>query len=160
MKTNQKGFSLIEIVVIIAIMSVFFVLLSINLIGAKPKASLETSITTFASDIKQQQIKAMTGATASGAASAFGIYVQINRYTLFNGSSYIPASPSNFIVNLDDYIQFSSINLPSSSIVFTRESGEVAGFSAGSNTLTIKNTLDATEKTITINRYGVITNVN
>lgn len=160
MKTNQKGFSLIEIVVIIAIMSVFFVLLSINLIGAKPKASLVTSITTFVGDVKQQQIKAMTGTTASGVSLDFGMYMETNRYTLFNGSSYSPLTPTNFIVNLDDYIQFSNINLPSSSIVFNRESGEVAGFSAGSNTLTIKNTLDSTEKTITVNRYGVVTSVN
>jgi hypothetical protein len=71
---------------------------------------------------------------------------------LFQGSS--AGGSSDFTIS-PDATTFST-NLPSSKMVFAQRSGEIGG---GPYTITVTNTYGQETKTITINKYGVVTSV-
>lgn len=157
----KKGFTLIELLIVLGIIGVMFTYASINLFSAQTETYLDSNLTSLLSDIKRQQLKSMLGETFGGASTYnFGIYFETNRYTLFQGTVFSPSDPSNYSVDLEDTVQFSSINVPSSQLVFTKGGGEVVNYSAGSDTITIQDIRTSTQKTITVNQYGVITGVN
>lgn len=152
----SRGFTLIELMVVMGIFALMLGFASINLLRPQTQASLDTTVKTLVSDIRVQQIKAMAGDTQdTGSALDHGIYLESNRYTLFRGA-YNPTEPSNFIINLETGLQLTT-TLPSSQIVFSKRSGEISGFVAGQNTITLQNTQSAEQKIITINRYGAVT---
>lgn len=159
---KRRGFTIIEVLITMGIIAVLLALSSINLLGAKNKVSLNSSVNVFVSDLAQQQLKAIVGNTevSGGNPDAYGIYFQTGSYVLFHGTNYVPADTSNFTVNLGDNIQFANIVFPQNKIVFATGSGELFGFVNGSNTVAIKNTITSEQKTVTLNQYGVITQVN
>ncbi len=158
---NESGYTLTELLPVVAIFSILLGLITVNLVNSKQKASLSSSITQLVSDIKQQQTSAMSSDT-QGASNTnnYGIYFGQESYTLFRSSSFVATDSANFVINLGDNVQFSSVSLPLSSVVFLRQSGEVLGFNPSLNTVIIKNTQNNQQKTMQINRYGVITQVN
>ncbi len=159
--TTECGVTYVEILVVTGIVAILFAFVYVSLLNVKPTASLQTTITSLASDLRQQQMKAMIGDTEGRATTdTYGIYFQPTSYVLFHGASYAPLDTSNFVVNLDDNLQFSSISLPSSSIIFAKGSGEVVGYSASQNTVTLRNTASGTTKTFQFNVYGSLVQVN
>ena len=155
--SGLAGFTLPELLIVMAILSILFGLIAPNLLHFRQRSVINTTVDTLASDLKSQQTKAMVGDTeGSGAISDYGIHFETNKYTLFRGSSYSAGNPSNFDVNLDPSVNFSSINLPSSSVVFSRGSGET-GLVSGSDTVTLTDSTNNDQKIIQINRYGAIT---
>lgn len=158
---RERGFTFIELLLVIGITIVLLGFITFSLIKAQRNTSTNTTITTLVSDIKSQQLKAMVGATEGRAANdSYGIYFQSGSYTLFHGMTYYPnpSDNSNFMIATDPTIRFST-TLPNSLLIFSKISGEMAGWSNGQNTITITNTTDNTKKTITINQYGVITSI-
>lgn len=158
---KQSGFSLVELVVV----TFFFIVLAgyaiINLPRILQKAAIHVSVDTVVSDLRQQQIKAMTGDTEGrGSLDHYGIYFQTNSYTLFHGATYNPNDLANQNIPFQNNMQLMTISFPNASVIFTKGSGEILGFVNGSNTLILKNTVSNEIKTITINRYGVVTLVN
>ena len=132
-------------------------LATINLIRPQAKASVDSTTAAITAEIKQQQIKAMSGDAESGSTpSPFGLHFESNRYVVFKGGSYSLSDPSNFVVDLDSNLSLTSITLPSGNLVFNRRSGEVAGFVNGSNSFVVADTQSGEQKTITVNRYGAI----
>ena len=147
--------------VVVSIFSTLLGLITINLLNSKQRASFNSSIIQLVTDIKQQQTSAMSLDTqGANGTSNYGIYFGLANYTLFRGSQYVATDSANFVINLGDNVQFSSVWLPLSSIIFLRQSGEVSGFDPSLNTVIIKNTQNNQQKTLQINRYGVITQVN
>lgn len=156
----QRGYTLIEIIVVGAILSILLGLTTVNLLSTKQHTSFNTSLGQLTSDIKSQQIKAIQlVSNPSGVTSDYGVHFESNSYTFFTGA-YSPGNSNNLIISLGDNIEFSSILLPNSSIIFQRKSGEVSAFDPNMDTITVKDTTTNQQKTITINRYGVITSVN
>lgn len=156
---NHKGFSLLELIVSITIVSILFALVIINLLNVKQKASLSTSIDTLITDIRNQQLKAMVGDTeGQSSMSNLGIYFATDRYTLFHGN-YSPTDPSNFTITLGDNIVFGNISFPSSQVVFASKSGEVIGVT-GNQTIVVQDSQEQEQKTLTVNKFGVITEAN
>lgn len=154
----HKGFTFIELLIVLAILSILIGFVVINLRGAQNQASISTVVPVIISDIKSQQMKAMTGMTDdSNTTTSHGIYFTSDRYVLFEGDSYQANTASNFTVTLAPNLRFESILFPSSQVVFSQQSGEVSNFSAGNNTITLRNTNDNKTRTITINELGVIT---
>ena len=143
-----------------AIFAILASFLSINMINTQPRASLNSTITSLVADIKHQQLKVISGITKDESNSDFGLYFDTNSYILFAGSSYSPSDSSNFEVNLDDNLFFSNVTLVNSSIIFSQNTGDVAGFVDGSDTVTLTNSLSNDQKVITINRFGSIISVN
>ncbi|QQG40539.1 MAG: hypothetical protein HYV37_03140 [Candidatus Levyibacteriota bacterium] len=153
MEKKNVGATIIELVTVITIFSTLFGVVALNLFTAKAKASFQSTINMFLADITGQQIKAM-------AQNAQGIYFSQNSYTLFKGDVYLASDQDNFVVKLGDNIEFLSVLLPSQSVVFSKISGEVLGFDENQNSIVIRDTENNQQKTIKINKYGVITQVN
>lgn len=155
MKIKRNGYSIIEMLIVMGIFAMLLALITINLNNAQPRTSLNTEINTILADIKQQQLKAMTGSAENNQPQQYGIYFEPTRYTLFAGSSYSPSSPSNFVINLDSNTEFNNINLPISTIVFEKGNGDIVSFLDGS-AIGVRNTVNNDQKIITFNKLGNI----
>jgi prepilin-type N-terminal cleavage/methylation domain-containing protein len=152
---KQKGFTIIELVIAIGIFTVITSLITINLVNVQHIASIDSTATTLVADLKQQQLKAMTGDTEGrGIADQYGIHFDVKQYVLFHGS-YDPAGTSNFVVDLEGTLSFTGIT-GDGNIIFSQGSGESFGLS----TIILKDDLTNKQKIITANIYGVITYVN
>lgn len=159
--TKQKGFTLIELIIVMGIIMLLFGFIMVNLLQEQHIVSVNSSVDILISDISSQKTKAMLG-KSDGVTSgnSYGIYFESDRYTLFKGNSFSASDPANFTVLLDKNIVFNSVTFPNNIVVFSVLSGEVNGFLDGNNTISIANSQATEIKTITINRYGVIKSIN
>lgn len=160
---RKKGFSLIELIVVISIIGILSSVAVTNLFNSKYSASLGTSVDILITDIKQQQLKAMVGDTEGRGIhpDAYGIHFETGSYTLFHGTNYSQSDSSNAKINLGDNIQVSSAPFLNSAIIFATQSGEILNFSTtGPYTLVIKNAPTLDQKTLIFNKFGTITSVN
>jgi prepilin-type N-terminal cleavage/methylation domain-containing protein len=159
--TKQGGFTLIEFIVVMGIFAVISSLIGNSLLTSSNHASLDSTVNTFIADLRQQQLKAMVGDTQGlGQNNNYGVYFKPNAYVLFTGSTYQSTGSANFSVSLPGNTQFANILFPSSQVVFLQGSGEVQNYLNASSSVALKNTYYGTAKTITLNRYGVVTGIN
>lgn len=154
---SNSGFTLIELTIVIGIITLLFGFISISLVNNKQITSISSVRDTLTSDMASQQTKAMNG-SGGAAGVSYGIYFLSNQYVLFKGNSYNPLDTSNFEVEMDSNIIFANVRLANSTLLFASGSGEVVGFQDGLNTLDIEDANGSNTKTITINKYGVVTN--
>ncbi len=134
--------------------------ITFNLIRAQTSSSLATSVDTLITDIKNQQVKAMTGDTEGrGSTDSYGIHFASSQYVLFHGASFNQSDQSNFTVNLSSELSFTSDLFLSGNIIFLQTSGEVSSFSATTNSIILQTSAGNQSKTITINKYGVVISV-
>lgn len=148
---NRKGFTFIELIVVLGIMMVLVGFASVSLLGAQRKPIIATSVQTLIADIRNQQEKAMNGKSAS----SFGVSIGLHQYVLFQGSEFNPSDPANSTVTLDSNA-FLSTTFPNSTIVFASGSGEIPNFTQQTSTVTVVSGLNQEMKTIGFNRYGII----
>lgn len=157
---HQKGFTLIEVMLVMLISAMLFGVIGYNMVKVQSTTSIQSSVDTLVSDLQSQQSKAILGVTEGrSSADSYGIYFLSDQYILFHGNSYNSSEPTNFVVKLPSNIEMKSTTFPSNIVVFSALSGEISGFSPAGNTITLKVSNASNETTITLNRYGVITNV-
>jgi len=157
-KKRQFGFTLVEIVVVLFIMTTFLGLITLNLSSSQKRASISSMTDVLISDLKSQQVKAMVGDTEGRlTADNYGVYLDTSGYTLYHGTAYSPSDTANFTIELAPQFVFTT---PGKEIRFNRFSGEVNGFSAQDNTITIQDQATGQQKTLQYNRLGVITSLN
>lgn len=158
MKNNTKilnlslGFTLVEYILVMAIFLILAGLITLNLTSTKQTVSLSTTVDALIADMREQQLKAMVGDTegsGSGSASNYGIHFGTNTYTLFRGTY----GTGNFSVNLGDQIQVAT---PGAEVVFSKGTGEIGS----PFQVSLKDMTNPNKKTITLNRYGVVTAIN
>lgn len=155
-KYLNQGFTLIELLVVLGLVALLAVFASINLIRPQTKISVDSTVQTLISDIRQQQIKTMSGDTeGQGTALNFGVYFSPTSYTLFRGSTYNPSDISNFEVELDTNLNLST-TFGSSEVVFSRRAGEINNFVGGANTITVTNSADGESKVFFLNQLGAV----
>ncbi len=160
MNKIQRGFTIIEIIVVLGILATLLSIGYVRFTDIARRAPLSATVETVIADLRGQQTKAMSGYAGGGTvADDYGVYFDTNSYTLFKGSAYPTGDSANAITVLPEYITFSSVVFPDSSVVFTKGSGEVSDYSASGNTITLTQTLSGEQKTITINRYGAVLSV-
>jgi prepilin-type N-terminal cleavage/methylation domain-containing protein len=160
-KPSQSAFTLVEILVVMAVILILTNFTYIDFFKSRSQVSLDTTITLLITDIRNQQLKIMSGNIQSGSINTpYGIYFDQNKYTLYNSANYSVNDPTNFVVNLDNSDQFVTINLPNNRIIFASSSGEITNFNPGQNTLTVKNQFSNKQEIISINRYGVVISAN
>lgn len=156
----MKGFTIPELTLVMGIIAVLIGITTISIVSSQHKASVSGAVTTLLADIKSQQTKSMIGATEGRiTADVFGIHFNSASYVLFHSSTFNPSDPTNSTFNLDSGLQFTNITFPNSNIIFSQGNGELSGFVNGSNTITVSSTLGPEQKTITVNKYGVIASV-
>lgn len=154
----SSGFTLPEMVISIFVLLTLVSLITINLSYTQRRATINTAATQLVTDLKEQQIKAMSGDTEGrSSADNYGIYFQTANYVLFHGSSYNASDSANTVISLDSSQQFQNSG---KTVLFNRVTGEVAGYNASSDTITLEDIPSGDEKVIEYNRYGVVTSVN
>lgn len=126
-----------ELLVTMAVGAILITIGTVSLLGLQYKTSLTTTVNKITTDIRSQQLQAMNGEKA-------GIYFAPDSYTLIGDS--------NFVVSLDDNLEFSATSFTNQTILFNPGSGEL---SAG-GTVTLKDKTSGEEKTFTINSLGTI----
>jgi len=158
---TSSGFTLIEILMVMVISVTLVGLITVSFLRTKQTTSINNSVNKIISDMNSQQLKAMAGSTDGAInSSAYGIYFTQDSYVLFRGSSYSPTDPANISISLDQNINISNISFPGNTIIYSQQSGEISGFNPSSNRLTVNNISANTQRTITINRYGVLTSIS
>jgi len=122
-KINKKGFSLLEIILVVA-----FVTMAINLAvpfyrSAQLKADINTQVSSLVAHMRMLQSNASTGLD-SGAAQ--GIHLDPDSYTVFSGSFFNELSPTNYKVDFSSTMIIQNINLLGSGndIIFTAPYGD------------------------------------
>jgi prepilin-type N-terminal cleavage/methylation domain-containing protein len=154
---QQAGFTLVELLVVMSLSAVLLAMTTINLVRPQASASITSTVEKLVADIKAQQLRAMSGdSDTASSAQPYGIYVQSGQYTLFKGSAYSGADTDNFVVSSGSGVTLST-TFATTQVVFAKGTGDVNSFNASANTITITNSISGQTKTITINRYGVIT---
>lgn len=152
----QQGFTLIELMVVMGIFAILMGISTLSLSNIERSSSLKAEVNKMIPDLKEQQVKAMSGdSEGTGAVNDYGVHFETNSYILFRGT-YTAGSADNFEVELGPNIQVSTA-FPNAEVIFTRGSGEI---SSGGNTITLTDTTNGNDRTITINALGVVTGVN
>lgn len=146
-----NGFTLIELIVVMGIFATLAGITTISLLNAQHKSMLGAVTSTFVADLKAQQLRAMVGDTGGSANAAnYGVRLQDGSYTLFTDTY----GTSNFVIDMPDVIEFTA---PDYQMIFLKGSGEMLG---GPGSVTIRDTQDGSQKTININKYGIVTGIN
>ncbi|MCA9372627.1 prepilin-type N-terminal cleavage/methylation domain-containing protein [Candidatus Woesebacteria bacterium] len=153
---RRSGFTLLELMLTLAILGVLFALTVVNLTNIIPTASTRSAGEVLVADLREQQMKAMSGYEAiTGGASDYGIYFDTDHYVLFTGDSYTEGAQENFEINLQGGLEFDTTDLPLSMIVFSKGSGEVMNYSSTYHTITIDNVVSKESRTLLFNQLGV-----
>lgn len=153
----RSGFSLIEIIIVTGSLALLFSLISVNLLSASQQATLSTITDTLISDLRTQQLKAMVGDTEGRVASdRYGIHFDEDSYTLFHGSFYNSADPTNFTIEMPEIMIITSVSLLNDEVIFERGSGEIVGFIGGQDSVSVRNTETNEEQVVRLNRMGTL----
>lgn len=149
-----KGFTLVEVSVVGAIFFALVGLATINFFQAQRRTQVTGNLSTFLADMKGQQIKAMVGDTeGSASASAYGVHFESTTYTLFRNNY----GTNNFVVTLPTNLTVSATS-SGDRILFASGSGNLVGTTSA--TILFNDSATSTQKTVTLNRYGVVTGIN
>lgn len=116
---NKKGFSLMEILVVIFIMAVLIILGFINYRDFEKKISLSSSASQIISALHLSNERTLS----SSGNLVHGVHFASDSYTLFSSSTYDVLDPDNEVFNLPSGIEISEINIGGSDVVFNRLTG-------------------------------------
>jgi prepilin-type N-terminal cleavage/methylation domain-containing protein len=151
---NLPGFTFVEMTIVLSVLATVMGLVALNLLQARQQTSITTSVAVLVSDLRAQQVKAITGETQNtGVADSYGVHFDQNDYVLFKGTSYATASATNQLVQLDSSLVFKTIG---ADMVFTKPSGQLSG----TNSAVLYDNTAKIQKTINLNTLGVVTSVN
>lgn len=155
---HQSGFTLVELGVVLGILATLIALATTNLLGLQRRTQIQTTVSTLVADLYAQRQRAMSGDTQGRSTTdAYGVYLQTTSYTLFHGTSYSATASDNVVVPYENPVQMSSTTFPSSTILFSKGSGEITGYSPSNNSIILTNTSSNQQITLSFNTYGTIT---
>ena len=160
-RLSSQGLTLIELMIVLGILAILFTLTTINITSLIPRANVTTTVDTLIADLKLQQARSMLGemGTATDSAQIFGVHFDSNQYVLYAGATYSASSASNSAIVMPNTVQLST-TFPSGNILFSRGSGEIVNYASSSSTITVSDSVLNLQRTIQLNRFGVITGVN
>lgn len=132
----RRGFTLVEMIVVMAIGMIVLTATTVILLGGQRRVVRAMGVEQLVAEIRTEQMRSMMGDTTAGA----GV-VDLGALALDN----------NLTVGT---------TFPGARITFVPISGEVEGYAAGNDTVTVVDSTDGTTKTLHINGYGVVTQVD
>ncbi len=148
---SRKGFTIIEILVAIAILGLI-VMVSIGpFVALKNTQALKHAVESTIAVLHEARAKTL----ASENATAYGVHIAPSTLTLFSGTTYSPSASDNITYTLDDSVSISNIALNggATAVVFERLTGDTAEY--GTFTIGLLSSSDG-QKIITISGTGII----
>lgn len=153
---HQAGFTLVEVVIAGAIMSVMFLLSTQSLFGGIRSATLDQASAAVVREMNAQQAKAMQGlVTVTGAVVDYSIRFEQDRYIVYPGSVYDGENSLNQTVLLEPTMQFATIAVPDQTITYARGKGDVRGYLSGADYVVLSDLETGASVTISVNAAGV-----
>lgn len=150
---KNKGFTLVEMLLVMSIIAILLGFITINLVKSQQTASLTATEEILIAELKEQQLKSIIGDSEGRATpDSYGIHFDSNRYVTFHGEVYSELDNSNSFFNLESNMQFNNSNFD---IKFLRLSGEIAV----PLTVELQDNTNFQFKRIYLNKYGVVTQV-
>ena len=155
----NKGISLLEIIIVIAIISVLVALIIPNMSEFKKRQNLKNTVV----DIVSLLNKAKLDSNSFLDSSVYSVYFATDRVVYFKGTTYSPSNPTNQVILLNSSVTIPSggINLTNpigaNTITFPQLTEDVRGYGS----IIVRMTSDATQqKTITVNKLGTVSPQN
>lgn len=153
---NQEGTTLVELIVIMAIVGILARVVTFNVFRGQQRASLTVSRDLLVSDIRRQQHRAMVGMTSTpGVYLDYSVRFEAQQYILYPGVVYDSSNVANEVTMLEPVLQFDPINVPNGTITFSRVSGEVRGYDEDNRSITLTNIQTGSQYVISFNSLGV-----
>jgi prepilin-type N-terminal cleavage/methylation domain-containing protein len=158
----KKGFTLVELLLVMGILGVLFSIMTISYFGTQGKNLLVQGADILVADMRSQQTKAMAGSTPTSATAqaGYGIHFDDTSYTLFTGDTFTSGAATNAVVDLPADVRISASTFPGGSthgnLVFLRASGEVKNYTSGQDYVELTNGSSNTTQRIRVNALGVV----
>jgi prepilin-type N-terminal cleavage/methylation domain-containing protein len=156
--SNNKGFTIPELLVSVAIILTIFAFAGINLLNIIPNAGLSEITQSFIADAKGQQNSAMLGESAGTTLSDYSIKIDAASYTLFKGQTYTEGAPGNYTVKFPQNVTVTT-SFTNSILTFSALSGDIKNYSETTNQVTFT-AVNFKSATIKFNKLGNVYYVN
>jgi len=119
-QNRNSGYSIIEILVVIAILGIILTIGTVSFESLRSKKQLQITVDSISTKLEE----AKTNAVADKGGLNYGIYLQPTSYTLFSGNTYNPNSGTNSSTTIPTNILISKIlSNGGDAIVFSRITG-------------------------------------
>ena len=115
-KDKRKGFTLVEVVIVISIIALLFAIGSLVDSGMYQRRLISAEQAVAISVLQKARNQAMNNMYAS----EYGVHIDPDAYVLFRGPSYVPNDPNNETIPKNSHISISGLR----DIVFAQLSGE------------------------------------
>jgi prepilin-type N-terminal cleavage/methylation domain-containing protein len=158
---NEKGFTLVEFLLVMSIFVTLVGIATVNLFNFQRQSQLNATLNVFMADMKDQQMKAMSGdASGESTVEDYGInFDPANfRYILFKGT-YSATDAANFAVDVPETVEVTT-TFPNSQLIFQKGSGEIPSYSSASARITLRDTANNDQRVLQLNKYGVVTSIS
>jgi len=149
---NKKGFTLVELLVAIAIMVLMISIGVVTFVSSKNASNLNSYTDGIISSLEQARGNALSGKGGS----SYGIKFTTNTltHTLFTGSTYSSSATTNVVTQIGTgYTLTTNLTGSSNTIVFSR----LTGVPSATGTITLLQQATSKSKIITIGTQGNIT---
>jgi prepilin-type N-terminal cleavage/methylation domain-containing protein len=147
----KKGFSILEIMLVIAIIAILLAIVLPSLTKSRNTQALSASTEAVISVLNQARSKTLS----SEKDTAYGVKIDSASVTLFVGTTYNAGTQTNIVTNLQNNITIPSGNVSlaggGSEVVFNRLTGATDDF--GTVIVQVSNDSNS-KKTITIEKTG------
>lgn len=119
---NPRAFTTLELMLSIVLLGILLGFFLLYNQGTTTRTDRQTQVALFVAELRLAQSNAASGKEPGN----FGIHLESDAYTVFEGSTYNPSASSNHAVELPETIVIQNINLADNAtdIVFTGPRGE------------------------------------
>lgn len=151
---NKKGFTIIELLVVISITTILITIVTPNLSKFKRERTLDNTVSEIISVVN----KARNDTISSLSSNVYGVHFETNRIVYFVGSTFNNLDASNVVSAIDSSVVIPStgginLNGGGSNVIFTRLTGDTTNY----GTIVLQLSSDSTrQKTLIINKTGTI----
>ncbi|MEI7480069.1 MAG: type II secretion system protein [bacterium] len=150
-KKNKNGFTLIEIMIVIAIGVILATIVTFSFFAMKERGNINKNISQAKVLLEQAKVQSVSGLNDTN----YGVHVQFDKLVLFSGSTYFASSTDNVPLIFENNLFFATSSFAGgdgSNVVFKKITGATDNYGS----LTIKTSNSSTSAVIYISPAGAI----